>query len=142
MLKRLKEQNENKEDWREQVKYLLQSITSALNSISDAVSNEEDLDSVLIDNKEDIINGLKKQVAGALDIVLSGIEQLLDLFDYSQGDDEIGDDTLGDENGEYAPADEPDEEDTDTEEYDDTEEDEQEESRNRFLIRNKKRITG
>ncbi len=142
MLKRLVEQDDGKQEWRTNVKSVLNTMQDAIGAILSAVSGEEDLDDARIDSKEDIINGLKKQVAGALDIILAGVDEILDLFEYEQGDDDVGDNTFSGDNegegdGEDEDEDGDDESDPDEEELND--ELPEEKRSNRFLLR-KKRI--
>lgn len=73
-------------DWKEVIEILAGLMKDAVDTIVQAVSNLEDI--AELGKEDEVVRGYKRQIAGALDILVSGLEELLDIFDYKADSEE------------------------------------------------------
>lgn len=79
---------EQYEELSEQIKILCDIIKDAADTVVVSVESVEDVREADVEATEDIITGLRRKVAGALDILISAVEELLDIFEYEVGEGE------------------------------------------------------
>lgn len=89
MRKRVYGLREQYEELVDQIRTLCDIMKDAIDDVVVSVESVEDVRESDVETFEEIVAGLRKKVTGALDILISALEELLDIFAYDVGVEEV-----------------------------------------------------